>query len=202
MAQLTVKEKEHWKERISRKVDQAIENLLVAKDKHYLTRINDEAHQLAIDSLGLRDMQTKLKDLDCQEESLREERKRIYKELDSKQESLNQERQRTYKAMVVKATGRRIEGLPQVYYALPLDIGQAIDERTRLHERELLEKDELGQQVLELRREKEEILDTVWLATSGKHIRELWSSVSELLKESPTPLQTRALSIEPPSEQN
>ncbi|MBX3438886.1 MAG: hypothetical protein KF861_15450, partial [Planctomycetaceae bacterium] len=72
-----------------------------------------------------------------------------------------------------------------------------ITKRTSVHEQELLEKDDLGRKILALRQEKEEMLDTVWLATSGKHIRELWTSVTELLQESPTLLQTKALSIPP-----
>ena len=183
MAQLTVKEKEHWKERIGRKVDHAIDQLLAQNDKHYLARIAADARQMAIDSLGVREMQSKLKEIDGQEESLR------------------QERQHILKAMVAQATGRPIEELP-AYFSHPPGVDRAITSRTELHEQELLEKDDLGRKILALRREKEEMLDTVWLATSGKHIRELWMSVTELLQESPTMLQTKALSIEPDPDQD
>lgn len=47
MTQLTVKEKEHWKTRICRKVDQAIENLLAKSDRHYLTRLAHEAREFS-----------------------------------------------------------------------------------------------------------------------------------------------------------
>ncbi|MBX3439234.1 MAG: hypothetical protein KF861_17215, partial [Planctomycetaceae bacterium] len=64
MTQLTVKEKEHWKERISRKVDQAVDRLLTQNDSEYLTRITSDAQQMALDSLGVRELQAKLKEID------------------------------------------------------------------------------------------------------------------------------------------
>ncbi len=56
---------------------------------------------------------------------------------------------------------------------------------------------ELGQQVLKLQHEQDELLDVVWLATSGKQIRDLWAKVAELLDDEQTQLQRDALAIEP-----
>lgn len=52
--------------------------------------------------------------------------------------------------------------------------------------------------MLALRKEKEELLDTVWLATSGKQIKDLWQKVSDLLQQEPTPLQQDALAMKEP----
>ena len=48
-----------------------------------------------------------------------------------------------------------------------------------------------------MRREKDELLDVVWLATSGTAIRQLWQKVVELLGDEQTQLQKDALAIEP-----
>ena len=80
---------------------------------------------------------------------------------------------------------------------VPNEVTTAIERRQTVHEEELLARDPQGKRILTLRREKEELLDTVWLATSGKQIKELWQGVAELLSDEPTELQTQALRIEP-----
>jgi len=61
----------------------------------------------------------------------------------------------------------------------------------------LLAEHELGRQVLQLRSEKDNLLDVVWLATSSVQVRQLWSRVGELLGEKPTDLEREALAIKP-----
>ena len=60
---------------------------------------------------------------------------------------------------------------------------------------------ELGRQVLKLRAEKENLLDVIWLATSSRQVRQLWTKVAELLGEEPTHLEREALSIPPAGEE-
>jgi hypothetical protein len=120
-------------------------------------------------------------------------------ELERQEESSRLQRQQLYKSMVAQITGRRIEDV-SVPYGRPHEIQQAIEKRKLLHEEQLMEKDELGRRILAYRREKEELLDTVWLATSGKQIRQLWTAVAELLQQPPTRLQSEALAIEPESD--
>ena len=60
----------------------------------------------------------------------------------------------------------------------PRDPCAAIGKRQTLHEEELLAGHELGRQVLRLRAERENLLDVVWLATSPTQVRELWTSGS------------------------
>ncbi|MCA9120721.1 MAG: hypothetical protein H6822_35915 [Planctomycetaceae bacterium] len=50
--------------------------------------------------------------------------------------------------------------------------------RQAVHEDELLAELERGQEIVRLRQEKEDLLDTVWFATSGAQIKELWSKVA------------------------
>ena len=57
-----------------------------------------------------------------------------------------------------------------------------------------------GREVLRLQHEKENLLDTVWIATSPAHIKQLWCKVNELLGDEPTHLEREALAIEPAKE--
>ena len=48
-----------------------------------------------------------------------------------------------------------------------------------------------------MRAEKDGLLDSVWLASSPKQIKDLWSKVAELLGDEQTQLQRDALAITP-----
>ena len=76
------------------------------------------------------------------------------------------------------------------------EMDNAVKRRKAVHEDELLAESELGQQVLKLRGEREELLDVVWLATSPKQVKALWEKVAELLGDEQTQLQRDALAIE------
>ncbi len=77
------------------------------------------------------------------------------------------------------------------------EVENAVERRQAVHEEELLAEGELGQRILQLRKEKESLLDTVWLATSPKEVKELWAKVTEILGDEQTPLQQEALAIVP-----
>ena len=53
MPTLTVTEKEHWKGRIARRIDKKIE-ALTASDPNFFDRIDRQARQRALESLGLK----------------------------------------------------------------------------------------------------------------------------------------------------
>lgn len=93
------------------------------------------------------------------------------------------------------------EVLPGFEYQMPSNVTEAIRRRAIVHKRELLALTPLGQRILRLQQEKEELLDTVWLATSSTQIKELWSRFAELLNWEPPKLQQDALAIEPLSHQ-
>ena len=59
----------------------------------------------------------------------------------------------------------------------------------------LLLKSEHGRRIVELRREKDNLLDTVWLATSSQQIKDLWTKVGELLQDEPTRLEREAIAL-------
>jgi hypothetical protein len=178
MPSLTVAEKEHWKDRIGRRIERKIESIL-AGDPNFLSRIEEQAQQRARESLGLARLQAERDTIDVQKEELEERAKEIDRQM--------------------LAVVRRVpveEVSDSYYYGHPhADIATAIAKRRAVHEDELLAENELGKQVLRLRQEKDSLLDTVWLATSPLHIRALWQKVIDLLGDEQTALQKEALGI-------
>jgi hypothetical protein len=177
MPSLTVTEKEHWKERIAKKIDKKIE-VIAAADPGLLERLAGQARQRALRSLGLAEMQAELDALATQE-----------KELERRQ-------RRAHRAMLAVVRRVPIEEVEEFHYsAQHREVGLAIDKRQAVHEEELLAEDERGKEILRLRREKDNLLDTVWLATSSQQIKDLWQKVVELLGDEQTHLEKEALAL-------
>ncbi len=172
---LTVREKDHWKERIGRRIDKKIE-VIGAEDPSLFKRVERDARQRALDSLGLAEMQAEL-------DSVQREK-----------ESLDKRTTQVGKAMLAHIRGVPVEDFNGYHHNR--EIADAIKNRQRVHEDELLTENELGQQILRLRSEKDELIDVVWLATSPKQIKELWSKVAGLLGDSQTHLEREAMTIE------
>lgn len=177
MGNLTVKEKEHWKERIGRKVDRAIEKLIAESDPTYRERITERAATMALDSLGIAELNRRR----CEIES---DQKRLEQDL----------------LVVLQQTAEKLKpgtGGGASKWENERTIEAARSRRRGVHEQELLAADPLGQKVLALELEKEELLDTIWLATSSSQIKELWSRVAEMLQQEPTALQVAAIALPP-----
>jgi hypothetical protein len=179
MPTLTVTEKEHWKDRIARRIDKRVE-AITAADPNFFDRIERQARQRALESLGLAEHQAELDEIERQKESLERRQKQLHK------------------AMLAKVRGVQPEDLDDYFsYRHDSEVDGAICKRKAVHEDELLAESDLGQQVLRLRREREELLDVVWLATSPKQIKQLWSKVADLLGDEQTQLQRDALAMDP-----
>ncbi|MEZ6131295.1 MAG: hypothetical protein R3C59_21680 [Planctomycetaceae bacterium] len=177
---LTVKEKEHWKERIARRIDHAVEELQSNEDPGFYERIHTEADEEAWTTLGLKALRDEQRDNAKAQSELRKREQQIYRE------------------MYARVSGVPIEDVGQ-QYSTPIEVQRAIKRRRDVHVREFLSTTILGQRILQLQQEKEELLDTVWLATSPSQIKELWSRFSDLLNWQPPQLQKDALSIQPPA---
>jgi hypothetical protein len=179
MTGLTVTEKQHWKDRIAIKIEKRIE-AISAEDPTLLDRIHRTARERALESLGLSQLQGELDAIERQEQEL-EKRKR-----------------RTERAMLAQLRGVSIEDVDNFQvYGYQREVSEAVNRRQAVHEDELLAESETGQQILTLREEKENLLDTVWLATSPKQIKDLWSKVASLLEDGQTQLLKDALAIQP-----
>ena len=176
---LTVTEKEHWKDRISRRIDRAIETTYAAVDAGFRGRIADSARKLAVESLGIAKL-----------EERRQEIERQKKALDREDEVASQQVFALVRGCDV------VEAASVASWTRSREVEEAIKLRQELQKQKLLAESEAGRRILGLIEEKEELLDTVWLATSGKQIKELWGQVSKLLDQEPTSLQADALRIE------
>jgi DNA polymerase III gamma/tau subunit len=180
---ITVREKEHWKERIIRKIDQAIEAICAAENPNFMEKIRKQANDRALESLGIADLANELRSLDTHKETLDIERRNILKQV------------------LANIQGEDIESISRHVHSLDdYEIKAAVNRRVALMETELLAENEIGKRILNLRKEKEELLDTVWLATSPKQVKQLWQTVAEVLKQEPTDLQREAMGIEPMDE--
>ncbi len=178
---LTVAEKNHWRDRIQIRIDRRIE-AITAGDPGLMERVRREAKGRALESLGLADFQ---KDLD---------------QIASHRAELDRRDAQVRREMLARVRGVPADELdPYSRVHDHPEIRAALDKRTALHEAEILAGDETGRQVLRLRAERENLLDSIWLATSSSQVRSFWKKVGELLGEEPTRLEREALAIEPAS---
>jgi hypothetical protein len=183
MANLTVAEKTHWRDRIEAKINQRIETILAA-EPGLMDRVRREARGRALTSLGLAEFEDELDQIARQKTAL-EKRDR-----------------QARRSMLARIRGVAVEEVEVRYYgSRDPEVDAAITKRQAVHEDELLAGHELGRQVLRLRAEKDNLLDVVWLATSPTQVRRLWTRVGELLGDEPTQLEREALAIPPGGEE-
>lgn len=179
MAGLTVTEKEHWKDRIAKRIDKKIESL-TASDPNLMERVERAARERALDSLGLLASQRQLEEIERQKEQFDRQTRQLQRE------------------MLARIRGVPAETLDEyLCYRNDNEVTAAIRRRQSIHEDELLAESTVGQEILRLRAEKENLLDTVWLASSSIQLKDLWQKVSDLLGDRSTPLQRDALAIAP-----
>ena len=180
MPSLTVTEKNHWKDRISRRIGKRIE-ALEAADPNLMERIHREARQRALQSLGLAEWQAELDNIEREKEQL------------------EKRSQHVLKAMLARVRGVPLSDLEDTCYGYRRDeeVKSAVAKRQKVHEDELLGECDTGREILRLRQEQEDLLDTVWLASSPSQLKTLWSKVNTLLGSTPTQLERDALEIPP-----
>ena len=177
MAGLTVAEKEHWKERIGKRIDRRIE-ALTAEDPNLMERVERAARKAALESLQLDALHAELDAIEEQE-----------KQLGARSQAIQRQ-------MLATVRGTPVDESTIFYGRQNSEVEKAVGRRQSVYEERLLADTDLGQRIIRLRQERENVLDTVWLATSGKEVRTLWSKVAELLGESPTHLQQDALAMD------
>ena len=183
MANLTVAEKTHWRDRIQARIDRRIE-AITAGDPGLMDRIKRAARGRALASLGLADFQAELD------------------QIVEQKDALDQRERQARRAMLARVRGVAVEDVESRYHgSLDPEVTTAINKRLAVHEEELLAGHELGHRILELRRQKENVLDVVWLATSPTQVRELWTRIGKLLGDEPTALEREALAIAPADEE-
>jgi len=188
MPSLTVAEKNHWRDRIAARIDRAVERI---KSQHpaLFDRARRDAHAASLASLGLADAHAEL-------EAIR-----------SGEADLARRKKLAQRAMLATLRGLPIDEVPDnfnVRYGtdlpLPHEAAEAIARRQAAHQDRLLAADPVGREVARLAAEKDNLLDTIWLATSPDQIRTLWAKVTQLLGDEPTRLEREALQIAPAEE--
>ena len=188
MAGLTITEKEHWKARISARIDKRIEAI---KSRHpaLFERVGRDAHAQALESLGLAALHAELDAIRGQELALARHKKRVQREMLA-----------ALRGQPIDEVGDGFSTRYGIDLPLPVEAFEAIERRRRAHQEELLAGDPVGREIAHLEAEKDGLLDTVWLAVSPAQIKQLWSRVGELLGDETTRLEREALAIEPAKE--
>jgi hypothetical protein len=184
MAGLTQTEKSHWQERIGKRIDHRIETLVAKEDPTLLNRVEKEARERAFKSLGIDAQQREMEAIQKQKEELEKREQRLLAE----------------QKAILQGT-RPEDELDSGPYCRSNVVEDAVDSRAKALEADILAESDLGRRVLSLREEKENLLDTVWLATSSTQIKQLWEQVNSLLEITPTALEDKALKISPPLEE-
>jgi hypothetical protein len=182
MPGLTVTEKEHWKDRIAKRIDRQIERI-TAEQPSVFEAVRSEAKQRALTALGLQELQSQLDQVEAEKQSLEKRERNLQRSL------------------VAKVRGVPIEDVSEdSWYRCEQEVATAVERRKSLIEEKLLAEHEVGRRVLALKNEREGLLDCVWLACSSKQIKDLWGKVAELLSDDQTQLQREALAIAPVEE--
>jgi hypothetical protein len=174
---LTITEKNHWKERIAQRIDKRIDQIKCANPKVFQD-ITDKAKQEAINSVNLTKQFARIAEIETTTSALRNEK-------DSLVEA-------AYRTLFGKDSFRS--------YSTQSDVDSRIKELQRHIEEELLSSHPLGREVAGLQNEKENLLDTVWLATSAREVTTLWEKALKLLGDQATDFQREILSERKPAE--
>jgi len=172
---LTVKEKEHWKERIEKKIDKAIAKAYRDEGNGLRETIRQQAKTRVMKHYGLEDYMRRYSS-----------RKAQIEELQSQQFKASEEASKPLESMSPRYCWSDRHSL----------IEGVIDRAAKDVEKEILQESEFGRKILRLEREREELIDTIWLAISPAQIRSLWNDFSAMLTEEPTELQKQALTYE------
>ena len=178
---ISVAEKNHWRDRIAARIDRRVETLVAKQDPALLQRVSEEARQKAYESLSIASHQHELEQIEKRKQEVEKRERRLKAE----------------QRAVINGTPVEQELERGGYYRYDSDVENAVKARAKALEADILAESDLGKQVLALREEKDNLLDTVWLATSSSQIKELWEQVNALLELQPTALEEKALSIEP-----
>ncbi len=175
---ITIKEKLHWKERIEARIDRRIKEIEASEPKHVWEEINRQADQKTLEELELTEL---MNDAQLFEEQIDE---------------LRRKQRDNWTQCLAKVRGVDVSRVDPPTYATN-EVTQTIAARRKINEQQLRAEHPKGRMIESLRNEKEELLDTVWLATSPAQIKELWSSVLARLECEVTPLQKQALAMKP-----
>ena len=173
MSRISYSERTEWKSRIEKRFQAAIDNFKASTSLDW-EQVNNQAKQKAHERLGISEGTKQVEDIEA-----------TIRELEAEKESIEN-------AMYQRVLGETLSPARyRGYYSCRfLEVAQARINQIR---QELLVEHPEGQQLVNLEKEKEAVLDTMLLASSSRDLRLLWSRVTDALGESPTALQAQIL---------
>ena len=171
----TADEKVHWKRRISTRIERAIEEIYRREGANVRKLIQQEATEQVLDKLQIRKDYDRRQQLDTQIANLNAQRKEVDDKITQHLTDL---------------------GYTFGYSADYQHSGALIARQARLAETDVLLTREFGQSIVRLKKEQEQLLDTVWLVTSPIQMKQLWQKLLKLLGDQPTALQEHAMTPE------
>lgn len=168
---LTLKEKEYWRDRITQRIDEAVDEAIAGKNPNYMWQIGRRARERVWESMGIAELA------------------REVEVIDAKCDELDRLRRSAYQRMLASMQGVSVEEIQDACLSRvkPYEVEQAINAALPLAENEVLSEDELGRRILELRGRKERLVDVVWAATSPREIKQAWSVLVAELDQQRTP---------------
>lgn len=174
---LTREERYHWKDRISKRLDAAIEKLW-ATHPGLKDELTGQAQKRAKSELGFSPHYEKLRKLDEQISELT---------------AVRDEAQAEFTALI-RGCSLSVARQANNYYVAN-EATEAVNARAAIRFRELLAETETGKDILGLESEKENLIDSVWLATSTSQVKTFWEKVGEILGQSTSKIERAALEI-------
>ena len=160
----------NWSLRIEALFDEAIERLWFAEGKETRRRVLEQAHQLALEQLGIWMEYRRWKEMEKEIERMQHE-----------YAALEHEMRCIAEAMVG----------PQQFETCHIE--GVIDWKARVAEREILMKHEFGRNILRLKDEKDNLFETLLLAQTEELMESVWLATVTMLGNGLTPLQEHVL---------
>ncbi len=171
MPALLLRDGAFWRARLARRLRRRLADLA---DHHplLLARARRLARQRALQALGLASVQHELDAIAAQRRALARRERRAH---------------RAMLALVRRVPLAQVAGLR--FRGPHPEVRAALRRRRRACEAEVLAEDEVGREVLRLRRERAALAETLALARAGPRWRRWWRRALALLGQEPTPLQ-------------
>ncbi|MBL8811303.1 MAG: hypothetical protein JNM43_14095 [Planctomycetaceae bacterium] len=160
----------NWGLRIGALFDEAIERLWFAEGKEMRRMVLEQAHQLALEQLGIWMEYGRWKEMEKEIERMQQEYAALKREM--------------------RCIAEAMVG-PQVFETCHLE--SVIDWKARVAEREILMKHEFGRNILRLKDEKDNLFETLLLAQTEGMMESVWLATVTMLGNGLTPLQKHVL---------
>ncbi len=174
---LSVTEKQHWKDRIDQKIKRRIESLK-ALNATYFAEMETAAKLTAATELGIHS------DIEA------------IRAMEQKIEKLQNDSKKHLLQVIEKISGKQLNP----YYAQMDRVDTELKPHIERCLHKLLTNDPRGQEVIKLESEREQLLDTIWLATSSRQVRDMWTQVLKLLGEDSSEFQKEVIAAAKPGE--